>query len=82
MGVTPLIRIRAAPARRAEPSRCLDRHEQVACLYGLIAALLDRVEHEDEELSDEPVLSTPDAVRGIPRPPQASRPTSTRSMSN
>ncbi|MEV6131372.1 hypothetical protein AB0M05_31985 [Streptomyces violaceusniger] len=43
----------------------LDPHEQVACLYGLIAPLLDRVEQEDEELSDEPVLSTPDAVRGI-----------------
>ncbi|MEV5770480.1 hypothetical protein AB0L49_04325 [Streptomyces antimycoticus] len=43
----------------------LDPHEQVACLYGLIAPLLDRVEQEDEELSDEPVLSTPEAVRGI-----------------
>lgn len=37
----------------------------MACLYGLIAPLLDRVEQEDEELSDESVLSTPDAVRGI-----------------
>ncbi|UKY47426.1 hypothetical protein [Streptomyces inhibens] len=43
----------------------LDLHERVACLYGLIAPLLDRVEQEDEELSDEPVLSTADAVRGI-----------------
>ncbi|WP_413099610.1 hypothetical protein [Streptomyces sp. Inha503] len=43
----------------------LDPHERVRRLYGLIAPLLDRVEREDEELSDEPVLSTPDAVRGI-----------------
>lgn len=43
----------------------LDAQEQVACLYGLIAPLLDRVEQEDEELSDEPVLSTPAAVRGL-----------------
>lgn len=43
----------------------LDPHQQVACLYGLIDPLLDRVLQEDEELSDEPVLSTADAVRGI-----------------
>ncbi|AGP59787.1 hypothetical protein [Streptomyces rapamycinicus] len=43
----------------------LDPHERMRRLYGLIAPLLDRVEREDEELSDEPVLSTPDAVRGI-----------------
>ncbi|MGW2749005.1 hypothetical protein [Streptomyces sp. NPDC001450] len=38
---------------------------RLACLYGLMAPLLDRVEREDEELSDNPVLSTPDAVREL-----------------
>jgi hypothetical protein len=45
----------------------LDPREQVTCLYGLIAPLLDRVEQEDEPLSDEPILSTPEAVQGIRR---------------
>ncbi|WP_326807883.1 MULTISPECIES: hypothetical protein [unclassified Streptomyces] len=45
----------------------LDPQEQAACLYGLIAPLLDRVEQEDEEFSDEPVLSTPEAVEGLRR---------------
>ncbi|MGW2254974.1 hypothetical protein ACWCXH_33045 [Kitasatospora sp. NPDC001660] len=43
----------------------VDLHEQVAHLHSLIAPPLDRVGQEDEELSDEPVLSIPDAVRGI-----------------
>ncbi|MFB9460383.1 hypothetical protein [Streptomyces antimycoticus] len=60
----------------------LDPHEQVACLYGLIAPLLDRVEQEDEELSDEPVLSTPEAVRGIRKAAAGEPTTSTRSMSS
>ncbi|MFF4948512.1 hypothetical protein [Streptomyces chattanoogensis] len=38
---------------------------RLACLYDLMAGLLDRVEREDEELSDAPVLSTPDAVRDL-----------------
>ncbi len=38
---------------------------RLTCLYGLMAPLLDRVEREDEELSDDPVLSTPDAVRDL-----------------
>ncbi|MFH8679645.1 hypothetical protein [Streptomyces lydicus] len=38
---------------------------RLAYLYGLMAPLLDRVEREDEELSDDPVLSTPDAVRDL-----------------
>ncbi|UXY32456.1 hypothetical protein [Streptomyces sp. HUAS TT20] len=36
--------------------------ERLACLFGVMSPLLDRVEREDEELSDDPVLSTPDAV--------------------
>ncbi|QYC40219.1 hypothetical protein Nocox_13005 [Nonomuraea coxensis DSM 45129] len=43
----------------------LDPRARLACLYGLIAPLLNRVEREDEELSDDPALSTPDAVRGL-----------------
>ncbi|AOR30990.1 hypothetical protein BFF78_07960 [Streptomyces fodineus] len=38
---------------------------RLTCLYGLMAPLLDRVEREVEELSDDPVLSTPDAVRDL-----------------
>ncbi|MEU7740743.1 hypothetical protein [Nonomuraea sp. NPDC049158] len=43
----------------------LDPRERLACLYDLMAPLLNRVEREDEELSDDPVLSTPDAVRDL-----------------
>ncbi|GGV12569.1 hypothetical protein GCM10010260_59180 [Streptomyces filipinensis] len=39
--------------------------ERPARLFGLMAPLLDRVEREDEELSDDPVLSTSDAVREL-----------------
>ncbi|MFH9246491.1 hypothetical protein ACH4LK_13780 [Streptomyces lydicus] len=39
--------------------------ERLACLFGLMAPLLDQVEREDEELSDDPVLSTSDAVREL-----------------
>lgn len=48
-----------------EVARRLDPREQAACLYGLIAPLLDRIEQEDEPLSDEPGLSTPEAVQEI-----------------
>lgn len=41
--------------------------EQLTHLYGLIAPLLERVEQEEEDFRDEPVLSTPEAVRGIRR---------------
>ncbi|MFI1730242.1 hypothetical protein ACH40E_13595 [Streptomyces acidicola] len=43
----------------------LDPQARLACLYGLMAPLLDLVEREDEELSDDPVLSTPEAVREL-----------------
>lgn len=33
----------------------LDPRERLARLYGLMAPLLDRVEREDEELSDDPM---------------------------
>ncbi|CAM3017819.1 hypothetical protein SAXI111661_14415 [Saccharomonospora xinjiangensis] len=44
-------------AERTEPQ------VRLAWLHDLIAPLLDRVEQEDEPLSDEPRLSTPEAVR-------------------
>ncbi|QTZ95524.1 hypothetical protein [Streptomyces auratus] len=43
----------------------LDPRERLARLYDLMAPLLDRVEREDEELSDDPAMSTPDAVREL-----------------
>ncbi len=43
----------------------LDPRERLACLFGLMAPLLNRIEREDEELSDNPVLSTPDAVHDL-----------------
>ncbi|MFD8330887.1 hypothetical protein [Streptomyces lydicus] len=43
----------------------LDPGARLACLFGLLAPLLDQVEREDEELSDDPVLPTPDAVREL-----------------
>ncbi|MFJ9850083.1 hypothetical protein [Streptomyces sp. NPDC101150] len=45
----------------------LPRQEQLTRLYRLIEPLLARVESEDEEFTDDPVLSTPEAVRGIRR---------------
>ncbi|EID56524.1 hypothetical protein [Saccharomonospora xinjiangensis] len=44
-------------AERTEPQ------VRLAWLHDLIAPLLDRVEQEDDPLSDEPRISTPDAVR-------------------
>ncbi|MFF7357231.1 hypothetical protein ACFZA1_32060 [Streptomyces filipinensis] len=43
----------------------LDPGQRLARLFGLMAPLLDRVEREDQELSDDPVLSTSDAVREL-----------------
>ncbi|MER7795322.1 hypothetical protein [Streptomyces sp. NPDC097640] len=43
----------------------LDPRERVAVLYGLIAPLLGRIEGEDGELSDDPVMSNQEAVRGL-----------------
>lgn len=43
----------------------LDPRERVTVLYRLIAPLLGRIEGEDRELSDEPVMSNQDAVRGL-----------------
>ncbi|MFI6743567.1 hypothetical protein ACIBI9_62775 [Nonomuraea sp. NPDC050451] len=48
-----------------EAARRLDPREQAACLYGLIAPLLEQIQQEDEPLSDEAVLSTAEAVQGI-----------------
>ncbi|WP_131738391.1 hypothetical protein [Actinomadura roseirufa] len=50
-----------------EFARDLDSREQANRLYGLFAPLLDRVEQWDEELTDEPMMSTPEAVRAIRR---------------
>ncbi|WFB06314.1 hypothetical protein LRS74_04075 [Streptomyces sp. LX-29] len=43
----------------------LDPRERLAALYGLIAPLLDRAEREDEEISDEPALSSAGVVRAL-----------------
>ncbi|MGW3571825.1 hypothetical protein ACWDSL_49485 [Streptomyces sp. NPDC000941] len=43
----------------------LDPKEQVARLYDLMVPLLDRVAQEEEEFSDEPVLTPADVVRGL-----------------
>ncbi|MCX5107242.1 hypothetical protein OOK13_01565 [Streptomyces sp. NBC_00378] len=40
----------------------LTSRARLACLYDLMEPSLDRIEREGEELSDCPVLSTPDAV--------------------
>ncbi|MDX3233388.1 hypothetical protein [Streptomyces sp. ME19-01-6] len=45
----------------------LDPRERVTGLYGLIAPLLGLIEREDRELSDEPVMSNPEAVLGLRR---------------
>ncbi|MGY0061485.1 hypothetical protein ACWY4P_33945 [Streptomyces sp. LZ34] len=50
-----------------EFAESLDPRERVTALYGLIAPLLGRIEGEDEELSDEPVMSNPEAVLGLRR---------------
>ncbi|MDI2126024.1 hypothetical protein [Yinghuangia seranimata] len=43
----------------------LDRRDRLDRLYRLLAPVLDRVERATEELSDDPPLSTPDAVREL-----------------
>ncbi|MGO4759733.1 hypothetical protein AB4212_65785, partial [Streptomyces sp. 2MCAF27] len=43
----------------------LDPKEQVARLYDLMVPLLDRVVQEEEEFSDEPVVTPADVVRGL-----------------
>lgn len=50
-----------------ESAQRLTPQTRLACLYVLIAPLLDRVERADEELADDEVLSTPEAVRELRR---------------
>jgi hypothetical protein len=45
----------------------LGLYERITGLYGLIAPLLGLIEREDRELSDEPVMSNPEAVLGLRR---------------
>ncbi|MBO2453166.1 hypothetical protein J4573_39155 [Actinomadura barringtoniae] len=50
-----------------EFARDWDSREQASRLYGLFAPLLDHVEQQDAELSDEQTMSTPEAVREVRR---------------
>lgn len=50
-----------------ESVRNLTPKEQANRLYGLIEPLLDRVERQDELLSDEQTMTTPEAVQGVRR---------------